>query len=354
MERVADGFVPRVGICGARWPAVPGEAEAAVLSLYHQLAQTQWLSPEALAARQLSQLRALVSHAVEAVPWYRKHFAPRLAGPPAQLTWDDWARLPVLPPEALAANQAGLVSASPPPGHGEARPAAIDNIGGRPVHIMLNGVSDVFDRAIALRFYDWWDWDVSGVLMEFRSIGRPGVQRHDNWGNVIKSGARVVCDASPDAAALVAAVRREQPDYLALPVADFARLVRAWPRRGGRPRRLKAVVVDGPVLPAALRRVGERRLQAPIIHRLSLPGLGAIALPCPEQGVHHLMSECFVSDLIAAPGAPATGLVTGRLVLSALQNYAMPLLRLVTLLAIERLAACACGRGLSPFKVLEA
>ena len=349
-----DGYSPHVGICGARWPTVPGEAEAAVLSLYHQLEETQWLSPEALAASQLVQLRALVSHALEAVPWYRDHFAPRLAGPPAQLTWDDWARLPVLPPEALAANQAGLVSASPPPGHGEARPAAIDTIGGRPVHIMLNGVSDVFDRAIALRFYDWWGWDVSGVLMEFRHTGQPGVQRYDNWGNVIKSGARVVCNTAAGEAALVAAIRREQPDYLALPVADFARLVRAWPRRGGRPRRLKAVVVDSPVLPAELRRAGEKRLQAPVIHRLSLPGLGAIALPCPEQGAYHLMSECFISDLIAAPGAPAAGPVTGRLVLTALQNYAMPLLRFVTPLTIERLAACACGRGLSPFKVVEA
>src|SRR5215510_3768247 len=57
---------------GMAWPAVPAAEVSQVWAAYQELDRTQWLSAAELEDRQLVQLRALLQHCFEQVPYYRR------------------------------------------------------------------------------------------------------------------------------------------------------------------------------------------------------------------------------------------------------------------------------------------
>ena len=64
----------RSHLAGMIWPALPSQRGAALLSMLYQLAQTQWWAPEQLLEHQLRQMRELLHHAYDTVPFYRQRF----------------------------------------------------------------------------------------------------------------------------------------------------------------------------------------------------------------------------------------------------------------------------------------
>src|SRR3546814_14122485 len=66
------------------------------MAVLYQMGHTQWLGPDELFYHQGRQLRALFSHAVRTVPFYRDRFAAAGVDPAAEVTWETLRRLPVL------------------------------------------------------------------------------------------------------------------------------------------------------------------------------------------------------------------------------------------------------------------
>ena len=58
----------RSGIEGVAWPGIAADGAAQLLAMNFQLERTQWWTPEQLRARQLTQLRVLLRHALDSVP----------------------------------------------------------------------------------------------------------------------------------------------------------------------------------------------------------------------------------------------------------------------------------------------
>ena len=73
---------------------------------------------------------------------------------------------------------------------------------------------------------------------------------------------------------------------------------------------------------------------------------GYIALQCPQAEHYHCQSESVLVEVLDDEGRPCTPGQVGKVVLTALHNFAMPLIRYENQDYAEVGPPCACGRGL--------
>ena len=78
----------------------------------------------------------------------------------------------------------------------------------------------------------------------------------------------------------------------------------------------------------------------------STDATGLLAIPCPEHGTLHALSECARVEILNASLQPCAPGEAGRLVATPLHNFAMPLFRLDTGVDAIPDPPCPCGRGL--------
>jgi phenylacetate-CoA ligase len=83
-----------------------------------------------------------------------------------------------------------------------------------------------------------------------------------------------------------------------------------------------------------------------IIDSYSSEELGYIALQCPQCEHYHVQAENLIVEVLDESGEPCRPGDTGRIVVSTLHNFAMPLLRYANGDYAEVGENCACGRGL--------
>jgi phenylacetate-CoA ligase len=74
--------------------------------------------------------------------------------------------------------------------------------------------------------------------------------------------------------------------------------------------------------------------------------LGPIALQCPSREHYHVQAENLYVELLREDGTPCGQGELGRVVVTALHNFPMPLLRYDLGDYAEAGEPCACGRGL--------
>ena len=95
-----------------------------------------------------------------------------------------------------------------------------------------------------------------------------------------------------------------------------------------------------------MRRVCAEVWHARVTDIYSANEVGYLALQCPGRDSYHVQAEsCFVEVLDDA-GAPCGPGQSGRVVVTPLHNFAMPLIRYELGDYAEVGAACPCGRGL--------
>ncbi len=84
----------------------------------------------------------------------------------------------------------------------------------------------------------------------------------------------------------------------------------------------------------------------PVQDVYSCEELGFLALQCPQHEHYHVQSESVLVEVLDEQGNPCAPGQIGRVVLTSLHNFAMPLIRYAIGDYAEVGAACPCGRGL--------
>ena len=77
---------------------------------------------------------------------------------------------------------------------------------------------------------------------------------------------------------------------------------------------------------------------------------GYLALQCPEHEHYHVQSENVLVEILNDDGEPCQRGEIGRVIVTSLHNFAMPLLRYEIGDYAEVGSPCACGRGLPVLK----
>lgn len=337
----------RSSVSGVAWPALPTAEGATALALQFQLERSQRLAPERLRELQFRQLEALLRHAWETVPWYRASWRERY-DPRQPLTPEIFSQLPILTRSELQANFDVLKSTRIPAAHGPVAESRTSGSTGRPVRVLKTGLVQLMWQAIVLREHRWFKRDLTGKLAAIRQ----GVKEAeaDGWGPatdvLTRAGRSATLPISTDVEAQLAWLERQQPDYLLSYPSNLAELARRSLARGIRFPRLREVRSFGEILTPDVRELCRQAWNVPVTDAYSSDEAGYMALQCPGHEHYHVQSENVLVEILDERGAPCGPGEAGRVVVTPLHNFALPLIRYELGDYAEVGPLCACGRGL--------
>ncbi len=344
--------IPKSAIFGAGWPAIPDLAGARLLAMQYQLERSQWWPPEELRDRQLYQLSILLRHARRTVPYYFEILPD--VGPQKPLTHDAWLKIPLLTRQDVLHKKNLLVSNSIPPSHGQVREVSSSGSTGRPVVTLKTELEGFYWRSITLREHLWHRRDFSGNLAVIRSLNMlaPDVPaRQPGWGSstdpVYDMGSISLLDIGTATEQQAQWLTRENPDYLLTYPTNLRELIRQVERR---PDKLKEVRTFGESLPDGLRENVREAWGIKLVDMYSAQEIGYMGLQCPDHAHYHTQPEHVVVEVLRENGTPCQAGEVGRVVVTNLHNFAMPLIRYEILDYAEVGAPCPCGRGLPVLK----
>lgn len=344
------------------WPAIQSGRAAEIMSLQRQFDQSQFWSPEQIKSAQFSQLAKLVEHSLRTVPAYaaRLRSAGITAGKP--LTEALWQRIPVLTRSELRTLGAALHSSAAPASFGALSVASSGGSSGLPVTVRKSAVEELFWQAINIRDEVWNRENLQGTIARLRDV-RVGLPPHisaasrtshgaliDDWGSpsnlIWKTGKMGII--SPDLPLETQAkfLTKLKPDYLYTFPSCLRPLLSHFQVSGRRLTSLKSVWTVSESVDESLRQACFDVFGCKIIQNYTCGEIGYLALQCPTCTNLHVQSEVVYLEILDAENRPCAPGEIGRVVVTPLHNYAMPLLRYELGDEAEAGGPCGCGRGL--------
>ncbi len=339
-------------VSGTVWPAIPPPSGALPLAIQFQLARSEWWSGEKLKAAQFRQLAQVLQHAHANVPFYREQWTRCGYQPDVPLTGELFMALPLLRRSDLQQRFGELKATTMPAGHGTIVEDSTTGSTGVPVRFLKTSMTRLYWEAVTLRDHLWHQRDFSGVLAVIRSKVKPGA--YSGWGPstdvVLRTGPSYVCDIATDVDSQLDWLVEKNPDYLLTLATNGKALALRSLERGIKLPRLREVRVFGETLPPDARELCRRAWNVPLTDCYSSNEVGYMALQCQEHEHYHVQAEHNLVEVLDERGRPCTPGQVGRVVVTTLHNFALPLIRYEIGDYAEVGAPCACGRGLPVLK----
>jgi phenylacetate-CoA ligase len=288
-----------------------------------------------LEAYQARQLRALVRHAWESVPFYRRKFAAVGLEPRDIRTTADLARIPVTSRTELQDAAPRDVVAAPYDPE-QLRSARTSGSSGQPLVIRRADFEDRLLRAFWLRAMlrvGVRPTDLVATIMTVRGRSAPS--------GIAGLGLfrSMMVDALLPRELVLAQLRDLQPD-----------IVRGYPGAiawlagiAGGVIRPRMVIAGGETLTPVMAQQIREAFRAPVFNFYSSNEFNLIASECPEHGPLHVSSETVLAEILRDGRVVEPG-QEGELVATALCSFGMPIIRYRLgdwLVSGER--RCACG-----------
>ena len=331
--------------------------------IYDTLVEHDFESPEEYRARMGKNLGVILRFAAQQVPHYSTLF--RNVGVEADDgdPFETLAALPVM--TKLDAQDAGqdLFARLLPPGDRRDSWWTSSGTTGRPFRTMHSERSARMLPLLAQRSARWHRLDPSGTCADMRiphllprhPTGRellPGEAiKLETWRDLhhdFATGPYLGISVMTPIEDRIAWLRRVRPDYLMAYAGTLELLAMAADEALPAPS-LKAVVAISEQLTPSMRSFVERRFKVPVHQVYGLTEFGLVAVRC-EAGRYHVHREHCLVEILDANGRPCAPGETGFIIVTGLQNFAMPLIRYNTGdLAEATDGRCPCNRTLPSF-----
>ena len=332
-------------VSGIGWPAIGADAAAHLQALLFQMERSQWLPEESLRERQFGQLKLLLRHACSTVP----HYAEMLRGIDTDgFDRDSFSALPLLTRKTLQSGFESLQSTAVPSGHGAVVQSQSSGSTGMPVRFLQTAVTQFFWNALTVREHLWQQRDFSGKLAAIRIKMKEG--SWPDWGlpvaALFRTGPGATLNVRTDVERQLAWLVREDPDYLITHASNLHAPAELSLKQGVRLPRLRQARTYSEALRPDLRETVRAAWGVQIADGYSCEEAGNIALQCPRHEHYHIQSENLLVEILDEAGRPCAPGETGRVVITTLHNFAMPLIRYELGDYAEVGEPCECGRGL--------
>lgn len=342
-------------IDGVAWPGVPDSRQLPQLAIQFQLEQTQWWSAERLRAHQFHQLAALVRHAATTVPFYRDLFRKLGFDPKQTLDVAGWQRLPVLTRRDLQDNFDALKSAPPPSRHGNIGALSSSGSTGTPVKVLKTGLQQQFWQAIALREHLWHRRDLSRRSALIRNPNRlnaglyPEGSSSSSWSSAtapFATGPSSVLNLSTPVHLQAEWIQRVAPDYLMTYPSNLEALAHHCRDLAIGFPSIRELRTMSEVLRPEVRELCRDVFGLEIKELYSAEEVGHIALQSPIGEELLVQAETVLVEIIDEHDQPSAPGQVGRVIVTPLHAFAMPLIRYAIGDLAEAGGTASCGRGL--------
>lgn len=332
------------------WPGVP--ANSVALAMQYQLEQSQWWSAGQLEQHQLKQLSLLLRHAYQRIPFWRERLAGAGYDPKGQLTSQWLSTVPLLDRHDIQTLGESLLCKEVPRGHGRITKGETSGSTGRPIVYHGTELTQFLWRVYTLRDHLWHRRDLSATLAAIRKNAQDTARK--GWGPstdaVFEAGRGLGFDLKNDIDTQLRWLQRTKPEYLITAAYNLYWLARRSLELGVRIPNLRQVRCFGGTFPDDARSVIREAWGVALVDIYTSEEAGYIALQCPEHEHYHVQSENLIVEILDDRGKACAPGEIGRVVLTHLHNFAMPLFRYAIGDHAEAGAPCPCGRGLPVIK----
>lgn len=336
---------------GMVWPKIPPPMAAVPLALQFSLQVSERWSAERLRKNQLQQISALLGHAVKTVPYYRDKLRHHTIPPPAYMTMNDFQHLPMLRRVDVQDAGKALASRAVPANHGKSFEIQSSGSTGRPVRVLGTGLTGIYVMALTMRGHLWHGRDLAAKNVDVRTARKiTDSKKIYHWAPVPDAGESVRLDVNLPINVLLEQLIDEDPVYLQTHPYTLKGLIENSAERGIGLTKLRQVRTFGEALDKGIRDAARTHWDVAVIDNYSAMEVGTMAQQCPEHEHLHVQSESVLIEVLGDDDTPCAPGEVGRVIVTALHNFATPLIRYEIGDYAEVGEACACGRGLPVLK----
>jgi len=319
---------------------------------YELLNASQWYSPAEVRDLQETRLQHLVRHAYLHVPYYADLMQSQNLTPEDIKTLDDLQKLPLLTKAALRENLYFDLFAD---NHRKKEMLKIATSGstGEPLVLYADRRQLEMRWASTFRSAEWTGWRFGDrqARLWHQTLGMSGTQVFreymDAW--FMRRLFIPAYEMSDDnIRELIEKLRRFKPTLIDGYAEIFNFLAHYARKNGIAGLQPKAIMTSAQIMPPQVREVIEREFKTHVFDKYGSREFSGIAYECDHHQGHHIMAESYIVEILK-DGRPAKPGELGEVVITDLNNYAVPLIRYRIgdlAVAMDPNEVCTCGRGL--------
>lgn len=332
--------------------------------LITQLVKNEFLSSEERHERQNGLLRRLIRFAAHTVPYYQSLFADH------GLTWqditsvEDLIKIPVLDREQLKAAGPGLKARQYVKNNRPSYATRTSGSSGTPLVISQSSVVGLLYGLCKQRDFRWLRADPMKTLASIvnsNNVTLPGSSKKmtvgddrklDEWryvGNFFETGPSHIFLNENPVADQIDWLQKINPDYFSCMAEDLEIMAMVYGERAV-PKNLQWIQAVSQDFNADMRRTVDDVFHKPVHQNYGLNEIGYVAGRCPVSRKYHVFWEHCIVEILDDDDQPCPPGTRGRMVITSLSNWAMPLIRYDSGDIGEAADdSCACGRNMPSF-----
>jgi phenylacetate-CoA ligase len=321
------------------------------LRLLKTMEQDQWLPAQTLRERQWERVRHVLRYCEEHVPYYGRAFAEAGVRAEQVRSPEDMARLPMLSKDDLRHHHDELIA---PERRAGLYALTTSGSSGVPVRVALD--HEAYERRLAawMRGDRWAGWDLG--LRTFQLVGARPMGKTTAWHEAKKRihralSCQMIVTALSMSPAILMDYYRAMQSYRPQVVIGYASSLHFFARflreNGLTPHRPRGIIVCAERIFGPQKDYIAEVFAAPVFERYGCMEFSFIAGECSGHCGLHVNSDNLFVEILDEDGRPSPPGQSGEVVVTGLNNLAMPLVRYrLGDMAAWAGAPCTCGRGL--------
>lgn len=325
---------------------------------FFALRKTQWLQPKEIQELQLIRLRSLLEHAYRHVPYWRDMFDELGFKPDDVRSLDDLAGLPLLEKQTVRERVYFDLLAD------NNRKSDIQRIStsgstGQPLICYADRTQLELRWASTLRSQEWTGYRFGDRCLRLwhQTIGMSRSQVIREWVDALLT-RRIFIPAfqidEHNIRPFLKQIERAKPVLIDGYAESFNFLSVYLKEHNLTTAKPAGIISSAQMLPRQSRQEIERAFNTKVYDKYGSREFSGIAYECEAGGGHHVAAESYIVEIIK-DGQPAKPGEMGEVVITDLNNYAMPFIRYRVgdlARAVEE-KLCTCGRGLPKIGDIE-
>jgi phenylacetate-CoA ligase len=320
------------------------------------LRRNTWLPTSELEKIQLKALRRILKYAYENVAFYHHRFDAAKIKPENIQSIEDMQRLPVLTKRDVQRNLDSLIARNVR--MEMCKKETTSGTTGTPLSIVAAKTASSIMGANKLRHQvengSSLLRDKYVLLLPVKGLASAYSRRTYLGGLLARLGflRRRLMDAQEPVEDVMAKLRCFGPDVIdSLP--SFFLLLMKEMKKGRHELRPQRIFTSGELLDARSRALIKSAFQVDVIDVYGCTEASNIAWECPEHTGYHTNIDLIVPEFVKEDAHVAVG-EAGKIVLTPLWNFAMPLIRYdIGDVGRQSSERCPCGRGLPLMEIIE-